>query len=423
MMSKFDDAAGLTLDTVLHRASDFRLEVDSSNEVTITVRGMKYHSGAFTLRVLDRCYNVASIRQILKHVCCGFGEREVQEAIRCVKTLLAAGVLLRDPPSEMSSSMFPFGGYSSPYVQIKMLNDIMRKKTYLEAISDVVKEGDVVLDLGTGSGIMAIAAVKAGARRVYAVEPSGIIGIAEENAKRNGASDRITFIKGWSSRVNVPERPNVLVTDLIGNDPLDLEMWELISDVRTRVMSNSFACIPSRIKLFARAVRVPDTVVRQHVVTPFSVETWEKEYGIDFSFFLEANGGGARGWYEKPRVVSGWNVSAEKVCVGEVDLVDPPSPFRFTFDLDEELMRERNGIVVFYAADLLRGSFSSDPLESQDYSHWYSSVWLLPEWALRAGRLRVEYRYIGEGESTLDVLPVGASCSSRDEKRGSGHEG
>lgn len=160
MMSKFDDAAGLTLDTVLHRASDFRLEVDSSNEVTITVRGMKYHSGAFTLRVLDRCYNAASIRQILKHVCCGFGERRFKRRFGVSKPCLLR-VFCFATPSEMSSSMFPFGGYSSPYVQIKMLNDIMRKKTYLEAISDVVKEGDVVLDLGTGSGIMAIAAVKA----------------------------------------------------------------------------------------------------------------------------------------------------------------------------------------------------------------------------------------------------------------------
>lgn len=56
----------------------------------------------------------------------------------------------------------------------------------------VMRDGDVVADLGAGSAVLAIAAAKLGASRVYAVELDGeAIPDAEQNVLRNGVADRV----------------------------------------------------------------------------------------------------------------------------------------------------------------------------------------------------------------------------------------
>ena len=61
----------------------------------------------------------------------------------------------------------------------------------------VLREGDLVADLGAGSAVLAIAAAKLGARRVAAIElDEEAIGNAEENVARNDVADRVTVIQG-----------------------------------------------------------------------------------------------------------------------------------------------------------------------------------------------------------------------------------
>ena len=56
----------------------------------------------------------------------------------------------------------------------------------------VMRDGDVVADLGAGSAVLAIAAAKLGASRVYAVElDEDAIPDAEENVRRNRVADRV----------------------------------------------------------------------------------------------------------------------------------------------------------------------------------------------------------------------------------------
>lgn len=56
----------------------------------------------------------------------------------------------------------------------------------------VMRDGDIVADLGAGSAVLAIAAAKLGASRVYAVELDGeAIPDAEQNVLRNGVADRV----------------------------------------------------------------------------------------------------------------------------------------------------------------------------------------------------------------------------------------
>ena len=61
----------------------------------------------------------------------------------------------------------------------------------------VIRPGDSVADLGSGSAVLAIAAAKLGAARVYAIEiDPDATGNAEENIARNGVGDRVAALEG-----------------------------------------------------------------------------------------------------------------------------------------------------------------------------------------------------------------------------------
>src|SRR5712672_910520 len=77
---------------------------------------------------------------------------------------------------------------------LMLLNDAERMKAYREAVFNTVRPDDVVLDVGTGSGILAMFACQAGARRVYAVDRGDVITTARELAKANNFDDKIVFL-------------------------------------------------------------------------------------------------------------------------------------------------------------------------------------------------------------------------------------
>lgn len=74
-----------------------------------------------------------------------------------------------------------------------MLQDSTRNQAYYDAIMSIKDEFEnkVVLDVGTGTGILAVFCAQAGARTVYAVEASDVYKVAEETAKENGLENVI----------------------------------------------------------------------------------------------------------------------------------------------------------------------------------------------------------------------------------------
>jgi ribosomal protein L11 methylase PrmA len=68
-----------------------------------------------------------------------------------------------------------------------MLEDHKRTGAYYQGVMQNRRqfEGKVVLDVGTGSGILAIFAAKAGAKKVYAVEATNMAKFAKELVKEN----------------------------------------------------------------------------------------------------------------------------------------------------------------------------------------------------------------------------------------------
>lgn len=87
----------------------------------------------------------------------------------------------------------------------------------LAALEDSVTPGAVVADVGTGSGVLAIAAVKLGAARVYAFDRDPEAGTAAStNFRRNGVSDRIV-LRVPSMTPSAPEPAALVVANIVAS--------------------------------------------------------------------------------------------------------------------------------------------------------------------------------------------------------------
>ena len=148
--------------------------------------------------------------------------------------------------------MYSISGYGS------MIADRARTDAYAEALSKAVQPGSVVLDIGTGTGFFALLACRFGARRVYAIEPADAIAVAKEMAAANGYSDRIEFIQDLSTRVILPERADVIISDLRGVLPLFQHHLPSIIDARKRLLAPDGILIPRRDLLWAAIVEAPE---------------------------------------------------------------------------------------------------------------------------------------------------------------------
>src|SRR5690348_7285942 len=113
-----------------------------------------------------------------------------------------------------------------------MMSDSTRVGSYYQALKRAVHPGSIVVDIGAGTGIFSLFACQFGAARVYAIEPNDWISVGKGIAEANGLSDRIVFIKDYSTSVTLPEQADVIVSDLRGVHPVIPSLISSIADAR-----------------------------------------------------------------------------------------------------------------------------------------------------------------------------------------------
>ncbi len=140
--------------------------------------------------------------------------------------------------------MFPL------HAHLRMLDDKIRVEAYRRAIYQAVRKGDVVADIGTGTGILAFFALQAGARKVYAIEKEPIIEVAKKTARQNGF-DRICFIHKDSRQTQLPEPVDIIVTETVGCFGIDEGITEILHDAQNRFLKNDGQIIPRALSVQA----------------------------------------------------------------------------------------------------------------------------------------------------------------------------
>lgn len=135
----------------------------------------------------------------------------------------------------------------------RYLSDHPRLEAYRRAIAASVRPGDVVIDVGSGTGILGLMACRAGASRVYAIESTGMIEIARALAAENGVADRMTYVPRHSTEAVIPEPADVLVGDLAGRMGFEAGVFDVYRDAR-RWLKPDARVIPSSITIHAAPV-------------------------------------------------------------------------------------------------------------------------------------------------------------------------
>lgn len=158
----------------------------------------------------------------------------------------------------------------------RLLSDRMRTRAFKNAINHIVKPGQSVLDIGAGTGFLSFLCVKAGAARVYAVEHDDVISLARLAAHTNKMDSKVYFLKRHSTKIKLPCKMDLIVTETIGNSGLDEGIVASVIDARKKWLKPKGRIIPSSMELYAAPVELSSAYRR--------VSFWKKKIeGIDLS--------------------------------------------------------------------------------------------------------------------------------------------
>lgn len=134
-------------------------------------------------------------------------------------------------------------------LHIRLLDDVRRTRAFGRALAEAIRPGDVVADLGCGSGILSLLALKHGASRVYAVDRAGVVELARLLARENGVEDRMVVLRGRSYDVRLPERVDVVVSEMLGHLPFEEDLVGVLADARRRFLKPGGRMVPSSVRM------------------------------------------------------------------------------------------------------------------------------------------------------------------------------
>ncbi len=180
----------LSPDLKLHRLPGIRVEIDSSNNIHVRTDEVYFELGPHGLALLDAFYQPTTVSEAIAKLTPSVGGAQDWISLTtAIVQLHEAGVLLDE--SNHQPKLETGHGFGGADIHVGMLNDEVRTRSLLDGISEVVRPGDIAVDIGTGTGVLAMAAARAGASRVYAVEASATGAYAQEILATSNIDDRI----------------------------------------------------------------------------------------------------------------------------------------------------------------------------------------------------------------------------------------
>uniref|UniRef100_A0A4X2KZX7 type I protein arginine methyltransferase n=1 Tax=Vombatus ursinus TaxID=29139 RepID=A0A4X2KZX7_VOMUR len=143
------------------------------------------------------------------------------EATNCIMEVSCAQPESSEKPNaeDMTSKDYYFDSYAHFGIHEEMLKDEVRTLTYRNSMfhNRHLFKDKVVLDVGSGTGILCMFAAKAGARKVIGIECSSISDYAVKIVKANKLDHVVTIIKGKVEEVELPvDKVDVIISEWMG---------------------------------------------------------------------------------------------------------------------------------------------------------------------------------------------------------------
>ncbi|MEM7210401.1 MAG: 50S ribosomal protein L11 methyltransferase [Pseudomonadota bacterium] len=144
----------------------------------------------------------------------------------------------------------------------QMVADAPRNQAYATAIQALVRPGMIVLEIGAGSGLLAMLAARAGADHVFTVEANPLMAeVARECIDRNGFSDRVTVISGHSTALTIgkeiPRKADALIHEIFSSDMLGENVLPSVAHAKAQLLSPDALLLPNEIAAIGALARPP----------------------------------------------------------------------------------------------------------------------------------------------------------------------
>ena len=175
------------------------------------------------------------------------------------------------------------GVYSNVEYHRTMNFDGVRNPAYERAIRDAVTPESVVLDLGAGLGMLGFLAARAGARKVYLVEPEPVIEVTRKVAEANGL-DNVECIQATAETLELAEKADLILSVFTGNFLLTEDLLPSLFYARDHFLAPGGRLLPDRGRMMVAPVSTPSYYQK-------NVENWSlaqasthgiESYGIDY---------------------------------------------------------------------------------------------------------------------------------------------
>ncbi|KAK7082052.1 hypothetical protein SK128_026183 [Halocaridina rubra] len=208
-----------------------------------------------------------------------------------------------------------FTSYEDVEIHRLMVNDKPRTDAYADAIlkNKHLFEGKIVMDVGAGTGILSLFMASAGAKKVYAVEASGIANVIEKVSVENGFGDVIYVFHCKVEDVLLDnEKVDVIVSEWMGFYLLHESMLNSVIYARDKFLAEDGTVFPSEARIYACPCTL-QTLYREQV------NFWDSVYNFNMSAVKEY---ALKSKMVKPEVclVSKSDLLAEPTCIKTFNL-------------------------------------------------------------------------------------------------------
>jgi predicted RNA methylase len=206
-------------------------------------------------------------------------EKENEEIIQ---DLLASG-FLNSKDSSISRYM-QSDGFGDPWIQWAMLSDKKRCLSYKEAIEQIINKDSIVADVGAGTGLLSALSLKAGAKKVIAIEETQTAKVIEpflKELKLKTTKDKLEIINQNSFDVALSEKISVVVSELFGNDPFQEGVIHTLRNFALQLKTKP-TFIPKSISVYFELIEL-----KEHP-TKHRIETFYKQIDDENLSYLSA---------------------------------------------------------------------------------------------------------------------------------------